>query len=306
MKTVFADFNAMSEAGHLRLNFRVSQADLQELGARPGDWVWLSDGELVVGAQLAQVAEEGLVGIPAWDTLVHLDDEGADDPVRVWSELEPLLKAAAPSPEIQRRTFEVMVQLEHTSSRPIAQIRPGFFALQRASLLNAIGRPELALVEIENARRDWPGESNIDFHYFDILRQVAPYRALREAQALAASPHVSAPVLVAVINLLAAHGQELPDDRFAPTAHLILGCYERFDRAPGRDDIDDPFLSLVHFYAGLALLRLGRVEEGRRALELAHEIDPDDPSLEEATRLATHDQHAGDIARRVRSKLPAA
>lgn len=79
MKTVFADFNAMSEAGHLRLSFRASQADLQELGARVGDWVWLSDGELVVGAQLAQVTDEGLVGIPAWATLVYLDDEQADD-----------------------------------------------------------------------------------------------------------------------------------------------------------------------------------------------------------------------------------
>ena len=41
--------------------------------------------------QLAIDDYYGLVGVPDWDTLVHLDDEGADDFDRVRDELNPLL-----------------------------------------------------------------------------------------------------------------------------------------------------------------------------------------------------------------------
>ena len=75
MTTVFADFNAMTEAEHVRLNCRGSAEDLGRAGVRPGHSVWLSDGELVVGARVDVDPYYGLVGVPDWDTLVHLDDE---------------------------------------------------------------------------------------------------------------------------------------------------------------------------------------------------------------------------------------
>ena len=83
MKTIFADFNAMTEGGHVSLTTVGSQEDIAHAGLRPGDWAWLSDGELIVGAQLAIDDRHGLVGVADWDTLVHLDDEGADDFDRV-------------------------------------------------------------------------------------------------------------------------------------------------------------------------------------------------------------------------------
>ncbi len=52
MKPVFADFNAMTESGRVRLNCRGSQDDLNAAGLRPGDWAWLSDGEVLVGGRL--------------------------------------------------------------------------------------------------------------------------------------------------------------------------------------------------------------------------------------------------------------
>ena len=53
MKTIYADYNAATEAGQICLTTRGSQVDIERTGARPGDWVWLSDREVVVGAQLA-------------------------------------------------------------------------------------------------------------------------------------------------------------------------------------------------------------------------------------------------------------
>ena len=38
MKTIFADYNAMTEARHICLTTRGSREDLQRLGIQPGDW----------------------------------------------------------------------------------------------------------------------------------------------------------------------------------------------------------------------------------------------------------------------------
>ncbi len=85
---MFADFNAMTEVGHVSLATRGSLADLDRFGAQPGDWVWLSDGELIVGAQLVADDRYGMVGIPNWETLVHLDDDESSDYEKVRAELE--------------------------------------------------------------------------------------------------------------------------------------------------------------------------------------------------------------------------
>jgi hypothetical protein len=52
---------------------------------------WLSDSEVMVGAQLAIDDRYGLVGVPDWDTIIHFDDEGATDVHRIGAELTPLL-----------------------------------------------------------------------------------------------------------------------------------------------------------------------------------------------------------------------
>ena len=49
MKTISADFNAMTEAGHVRLTLPCSQEGIVKLGLRTGDWAWLSDSEVMVG-----------------------------------------------------------------------------------------------------------------------------------------------------------------------------------------------------------------------------------------------------------------
>ena len=77
MKTIFADFNAMTESEKIRLTCSGSEVDIKQAGAKPGDRVWLSDGEVLVGARLETDPAYGLVGIPAWGTMVHLGDSDA-------------------------------------------------------------------------------------------------------------------------------------------------------------------------------------------------------------------------------------
>ena len=75
MNTIFADFNARTFSGDVCLTTQGSQRDIQARGVNPGDWVWLSDGELIIGAQIRDDDDGGLVGVPAWETMVYLEPE---------------------------------------------------------------------------------------------------------------------------------------------------------------------------------------------------------------------------------------
>src|SRR4051794_23007947 len=107
MKTIFADFNAMTEGEHVCLTTLGSQEDLQRGRFEPGDWAWLSDGELLVGARLANDPYFGLVGVPAWDTLVHLDDEGRDF-AAIWADLQRLLTTQGRSADDETRLLRLL------------------------------------------------------------------------------------------------------------------------------------------------------------------------------------------------------
>jgi hypothetical protein len=113
MKTMFADFNAITEAGHISLSTRGSQEDIQRSGVRPGNWAWLSDGELIVGAQIAIDERHGLVGVPDWDTLVHLDDADLSYEL-VLARLSPLLSKQAHAIEDEPEIFRLLTQLERS------------------------------------------------------------------------------------------------------------------------------------------------------------------------------------------------
>jgi hypothetical protein len=73
MKTIFADFNAMTESQHICLTTRGSEKEIRDQDIQVGDHVWLSDGEIVVVAQLAVDPRYGVVGVPDWSTLRDLD-----------------------------------------------------------------------------------------------------------------------------------------------------------------------------------------------------------------------------------------
>ena len=76
MKTIYADFNALTADEHISLETQGSRDDMRGLGVEVGDRVWLSDGELVVGSRVVLDPDQGIVGVPEWETLVHLDSNG--------------------------------------------------------------------------------------------------------------------------------------------------------------------------------------------------------------------------------------
>jgi tetratricopeptide (TPR) repeat protein len=303
MKTISADYNAMTEAGHVRLTLPCSQEGILKLGLRPGDWAWLSDTEVMVGAQLAIDDRYGLVGVPDWDTLVHLDDEGADDTERIMAELNPILTKEPPSSEDEPRILELLTQLEHAAPPDLRDATPGNLAFRRALALRQMGKLGLALVEIGEARRSRPHDPEVVFVYLDLLRQEDLPSAVLEAQSIAESPDLPALVLSACINILAMQAEQASGEQFEPIARQLLVWCRRFDEAPDLDGVEPSLVALSYFNRGMVHLRAGRISQARQAFERAQQLYPVGPMLDEVTGLQTYDRHAREVAQRVRTNI---
>ncbi len=300
MKIIFADYNAMTESEHLCLTTRGSQADVKRFGARPGDWAWLSDSEVLVGAQLTIDDRYGLVGVPDWDTLVHLDDESASDPELVRAELNPLLTKEPPSADDEPRIFQLLTQLERFAPQ-VGDGATAMFAYRRALALRNMGKFGLALLEIKEARRALPDDPMTVFVYLDLLRQEDFPSAVAEAESIVRLPSVPAVVLSQCINILATQAEQTPHDQFGSMADHVLALCHRFDRSPDLEQAGDSLVALSYFNRGMVLLRNGRISQARQAFERAHQIYPTGPSLDEIMRLEVYDHHAREVARRVRA-----
>jgi tetratricopeptide (TPR) repeat protein len=300
MKTIFADYNAATESGDLCLNFKSSQKDIAAAELQLGDWAWLSDGEVIVGAQLAIDDRYGLVGVPDWDTLVHLDEEGADDFDRVRDELKLLVTKETPSMEDEPRILELLTQLEYFTPPHLRDSVPGMLLFRRALALRNMGKLGLALLEMKEAQRAHPDDPEVTFVYLDLLRLEKLPSALAEVERFTESPSVPPLVLSACINILATQAEQAPDDQFDAIAERVLSLCGRFDRAPDRDQVGESLEALSYFNRGIVHLRAGRISQARQAFERAHELYPVGPMLDQLARLQTYDHHARAVARGVR------
>ena len=297
MNPVFADFNAMTETGQVRLNCQGSQDDLRAGGLHPGDWAWLTDGELIVGGKIDTSPEDGVVAIPDWKTLVHLDepyDAGA-----VYQELRPLLEQPDLDVDDLWRAFRSLTILERLTP-PAVQSRtpPGYFSFRRATMLLQLQELDLALVEILEAQRLRPGHPNYDFLFLEILREANLPKAIQTVEEFALNPALDAKVLAGCVHVLATHADQPSDEPFQSVAQKILELSDRFDHAPGRDRVPASILAMVQFNRGLVLLRLGQLDNARRSLDLASATDPTATELVQARNLTTFDEHAREIASR--------
>ena len=79
MKIVWADLNAMTEEGLVRLGCRGSRDSIERQRVGVGDRVWLEHDGMRVAAIIEAHPDHGTVGRPEWDTLVdEIDLEDTD------------------------------------------------------------------------------------------------------------------------------------------------------------------------------------------------------------------------------------
>jgi tetratricopeptide (TPR) repeat protein len=306
MKTIFADFNALTESEHVRLGSRASQDDIRRSGVRPGDWTWLSDGELQVGARLAEDPVYGLVGVPAWETMVHLQDEEGRDFGALFTELRSLSERSRNSAD-ESHLLQLIARLEATVPDNVrGRIEPGYFDFRRANALLELGRTELAFQAAEEALRAQPARDSYVFFYLEMLRRLDLDRALEEASRRADDPRSSATVIGACINILATHADRLAIPERSSACLGVLEWGSRFEQAPSRERVRASILSQVDVNVGLALLQLGRVSEAQLRFQEAHAADPRNPAMTEILALDTYDERARSIASRIRERALAA
>jgi tetratricopeptide (TPR) repeat protein len=299
MKTIFADYNAATESGDLCLNFSASQKDIAVAQLRPGDWAWLSDGEVIVGAQLAIDDRYGMVGVPDWDTLVHLDEEGADYD-HVTAELNPLLTKEPHSIQDEPRILRLITQFERVAPPQIRDAYQGMFAFRRALALRQMNKLGLALLEMKEARGVQPDDPNFVFIYLDLLRHEDISSAVEQVEVIARSTTLPALVLSACINILATHAEQTPNDQFESIADRVFVLCRRFDEAPDLDRVENSLVALSYFNRGMVHLRAGQISQARQAFESAQRIHPLGPMLDQLASLQTYDQNAREVARSVR------
>jgi tetratricopeptide (TPR) repeat protein len=295
MKTIFADFNAINAAGNFWLSCRGSERDIREAGVQVGDWIWLSDGELIVGARFAFDEVEGPIGVPRWNTLVHLDDEPSDY-ASVRRQFFQVLEHPA-EPGAVERLYQLATILEVTDPalEDDSSLRDTLTA-RRVGALLLMQEPGLALVEVKRDLKAAPDNPDTLYVYLETLKLVDLDRAAREANDLAEASKVSPLVLAACIDILSAVANRLSDRDFQSVGPRIIDWVNRFEATFDLQQIIPSIRAGVLFNLGLAFLRLGRVEQARDMLGLAHAIDPSDPAIDAAARLEVYDDRARMIA----------
>ena len=145
------------------------------------------------------------------------------------------------------------------------------------------------MLEIEEAHRLCPGNSENDRLFLEILRRTDLPRAGLEAEALAALPGVSAGVLAECVNVLATHADNLPEDRFPPVAERILDWADRF-QPPGREPRSRLAARTAPLQQGSDPAPTGTDRRGPPHARTGPGHRPDHPRDHEASQWTSYDQ----------------
>ncbi len=241
MATIYADFNACAADGRIWLDTVGSKKSLAQTGARPGDWVWLSDEELRVGGKIEE-GESGLVASVAWETLEELD-LGDEDP-RDLQEASLQFHELIDQPESQRDYRQILRVLPRIE--PALAEAPGQANFLRAMAAFNLGYPGLALLAIEDALREKTDDPDFLFFRLILLQRSDQDRARQEAERFIAIRGLPAPLLAACISVFAARVPDLQGEERRRLVRRILGLTSRFDLASGRHTLSNEIVTFVH------------------------------------------------------------
>ena len=307
MNVIPVDYNAATPAGSLRLDFEDTQQALAAIHAHAGDWVWVSDREVLVGAQLETDPEYGLVAVPRWRTIVHLDDYREFDYPSLVRQLGQVLDYDRWNSHKATEVFRLIIVFNQIVPAHVQQERDvptGEIFSVAANALKILGELPLALTLFNLALSERPHDPYLHLVYLIHLCVVNPVRAEEEAWSRLKDRETHAAILAGCISILSSTADQLTDADFAMAAPAILNSIDRFNHAPGRDRIRPAVLALVRVHHGLILLRLNRPTEAHAAFDQAYEINPNEPRFDAARHLTTFDDSARDLAARFRSNPP--
>jgi tetratricopeptide (TPR) repeat protein len=297
MKRVEVDFNALTVQDHVRLTTRGAQRSVSEQGVKPGEWVWLTDGEMEVGAKVEADCEGRLYGAPAWETLVHLDPDPELSFHEVWDELQSLCQNDPRSSEEETRLLQLLAWFERIAPQAAKETTPlGFLNYRRAAALWALGHLELSLSEIRGALDANPARPSYLYLYLEILRKHDLDESVQVAQRLVAEPHTPAVVLAGCVNVLATSLDALPSHEFGNSVQSMVEWVDRFQASPGVESIPVSLVRQVFFNLGMALLRQNHIQAARERFETIVRLNPRDQAAREALSLSEYDDHARHLA----------
>jgi tetratricopeptide (TPR) repeat protein len=297
----------MTEAEQVCLTTRGSQEDIEDQGIQIGDHVWLSDGELLVGAEVAQDPRYVLVGVPAWDTLVNLDDAQEANFDQSLSRFRELSQSQSRSRDGETEILQLLATIERKASQTIKSMMPdGYIAYRRAVALYALGHLALALQEVEQALAENPHRASYLQFRLELLRRVDLQRALSEARRVADDSSTKAIVLAACINVLATYLETLPDQEFERGLPSLFDWIEGFGTAADIGTVPFSTLSQVLFNRGAAFLRRSLIAEARKSFSMILQVNPRDQAAQEAIKLEHYDERARELAAGYRASPVAA
>jgi tetratricopeptide (TPR) repeat protein len=298
MKTIFADFNAMTESEQVCLTTRGSQHEIDARGIQEGDLVWLSDGELVVGAKVAVDPRYGVVGVPVWDTLINLEDAENADFSQAWSAFQRLSQSPTRTREDETRTLQLLETIERKAPQSVRAVIPaGYLHFRRAGALFLLGHVELGREENELALLENPNSAAYLSLHLELLRRSDLPKALQEAQRLADDPIIGARVLAAAINVFATYLDGFSNHEFEARVGMMLDWIERFQRLTGVENIPVSVRSQVWFNSGMALLRISKVDDARNSFSRILQLNPRDKKVQRAIELDRFDEEARQLAK---------
>jgi len=270
MVAIYADFNARTASDRIRLDPAGSIESLRENPVREGDWLWLSDNDLRVGAQIERQGNEYLAR-PAWETLEDIAAAGQMNPAELQAGVARLRELL----EAPEKDYKRILRLLPVAERVLPN--KGFAAYQRSRAMHAFGYPGLALAAVEDALGLEPNHPGFLHHKLQLLSELDLDRAVHEAERLVALDTTPAIVLVGCAQVLALEARRTQSEAAKELDRRIISLADRIEASQDVGTLPPSARSLALTLRGFAHSHLGEKEPAVSAFNKAVEAYPLSP-----------------------------
>jgi tetratricopeptide (TPR) repeat protein len=265
---IHVDLNARTENDRVRLSTRTAAQSLKGHSLQPGEWVWLTDDELRVGAQI-ETANGQFFARPEWKTRLEIvthEDVSHERVLAARTELERLVLSGD-----LRANAEEILRVLPVARRTLGDSAGWYF---EAQALAALGFFDLALLSAREAVAADPSNPRWTWLELNVRRRISLDDSLIAARTAASAFPRSAIILETFAQILSERARVTPSPRQAQICLEVLDATASMDMdPPGLDPHPIAFGSL-RIMRGFALQRLGRMEEAAREFESAVQVNP--------------------------------